>query len=292
MEFQCLFPVAEEVLRLSPQELGIGMLPLLVDLSAETGLDLDELKERIAGESLTAFPLATYPSQHRAGIRDAVTRAWQWLRREGLVIETPPGVGGFHFRLSELGVAIARAPDPIVAIKNEKVQLLSRPGPIIAELTGRADAFGFDTVQRDIARALLSAADDPEDAATAACSMIESVCRSILIELRLPLPDRKDIDGLVRAVQEALGLLPGQRGIPTEIEHDVRQLLGGLTSVAKGIGALRTHAGDAHGREAGFRRLDTRTSRLAINAAGSLALFLVETWQERTHKQGDPARRQ
>ena len=42
---------------------------------------------------------------------------------------------------------------------------------------------------------------------------------------------------------------------------------------------MRTHGGDAHGREKGFRRIDPRIARLAINAASSLALFLIETWE-------------
>ena len=81
-----------------------------------------------------------------------------------------------------------------------------------------------------------------------------------------------------------MGLSPGKTNLPPEIEADVRQVLGGLTSVAKGIGALRTHGGDAHGREKGFRRLDARIARLSVNAAGSLALFLIETWEQRQHR--------
>jgi hypothetical protein len=139
-------------------------------------------------------------------------------------------------------------------------------------------------VQLEIARALHSAQNDPEDAVTAACSLIEAVCRSILIELGLPLPAKKDIDGLIRAVQEPLGLSPGRMDLPAEIEADVRQVLGGLTSVAKGIGALRTHGGDAHGREKGYRRLDGRIAKLAINAAGCLAMFFIETWEQKQHR--------
>jgi hypothetical protein len=139
---------------------------------------------------------------------------------------------------------------------------------------------------------MLSLADDPEDAVTAGSSIIKSVCRSILIKLGVPLPDKKDIDGLMRAVQAPLGLSPGQRTIPLKVERDVRQILGGLTSVAKGVGALRTHGGDAHGREAGYPSLDAPTARFAINAAASVALFLIETWELREKRglpdQGDP----
>jgi hypothetical protein len=142
----------------------------------------------------------------------------------------------------------------------------------------------FDTVQRDIERALGSVKDDPEDAVTSACSLLEAVCRSILIELSLALPAKKDIDGLIRAVQEPLGLSPSRSDLPPEIEADVRQILGGLTSVAKGIGALRTHGGDAHGREKGYRRIDARIARLSISAAGCLAMFLIETWEQTHHR--------
>ena len=173
-----------------------------------------------------------------------------------------------------------------VMIVGGKPQLVTRQagGAIVAAVVEKTALLNFDTVQRDITRALNSAADDPEDAVTAACSLIESVCRSILIELKLELPPKKDIDGLVRAVQVPLGLSPSRTDIPAEIEADVRQVLGGLTSVAKGIGALRTHGGDAHGREKGFRRIDARIARMAINAAGSLALFFIETWEQQQHR--------
>ena len=157
-------------------------------------------------------------------------------------------------------------------------------GSIVEPFIAKVARLDFDTVQIEIARALPNLDSDPEDAVTAACSLIEAVCRSILIELKLPLPAKKDIDGLIRAVQEPLGLSPGRSGLPSEVEADIRQTLSGLTSVAKGIGALRTHAGDAHGREKGFRRIDPRIARLALNAAGSLALFLIETWERQQHR--------
>jgi hypothetical protein len=105
-----------------------------------------------------------------------------------------------------------------------------------------------------------------------------------LAELSRDLPARRDIDGLIKAVQEPLGLKPGRADLPLEIANDVRQVLGGLTSAAAGIGALRTHAGDAHGRERNFGRIDPRIARLAIHAASTVALFLIETWERKFHR--------
>lgn len=173
-----------------------------------------------------------------------------------------------------------------VVVVNGKAVLAERQasGAIVERFIVKVATLNFDTVQIEIARALASLDSDPEDAVTAACSLIEAVCRSILVELTLPLPPKKDIDALIRAVQEPLGLSPGRSDLPQEIEADIRQTLSGLTSVAKGIGALRTHGGDAHGREKGFRRIDPRIARLSLNAASSLALFLIETWERKEHR--------
>lgn len=181
----------------------------------------------------------------------------------------------------------ALEPDGLaVAIVGGKAHLTERntSGVIVEPFISKVEILDFDTVQIEIARALPSIQDDPEDAVTAACSLIEAVCRSILLELDHPFPSKKDVDGLLKAVQEPLGLSPGRTDLPTEIEQDVRQILGGLTSVAKGVGALRTHGGDAHGREKGFKRIDARIARLALNSASSIALFLIETWERKEQR--------
>lgn len=153
--------------------------------------------------------------------------------------------------------------------------------PVLAELAGLSEVIDFDTVNRDLERALESSQTDPEDAVTAACSTVESVCRSILIELGQPLPAKKDVQGLYNAVKQPLGLSPDRSDIDPLIANDVRQILSGLATVIGGVGALRTHGGDAHGREKGFARVDARIARLTIHAASTAALFLIETWQRK-----------
>lgn len=152
---------------------------------------------------------------------------------------------------------------------------------VVGALSSAAEALDLDTVKRDLDRALESAEKDPEDAVTAACSVVESVCRSILIGSELGLPAKQDISGLYRAVREPLGLSPTKEGVPDLIAEDVRSTLSGLVTAVQSIGALRTHGGDAHGRERGFRRIDARIARLAIHSASAVCLFLIETWQLR-----------
>jgi len=62
-----------------------------------------------------------------------------------------------------------------------------------------------------------------------------------------------------------------------DIEPDIKRILGGLANVSRGIGSLRTHCGDAHGRGKGVQRIDSRIARLAIHSASTVALFFLET---------------
>ncbi len=110
---------------------------------------------------------------------------------------------------------------------------------------------------------------------------VESVCRSILVELGDDLPPKMDIRTLFNSVKKPLGLSPGRSSINPVIADDVRKVLSGLATVIEGIGALRTHGGDAHGREKGYSRMDKRIASLAIHSASTVALFLIVTWQFR-----------
>jgi Abortive infection C-terminus len=162
-----------------------------------------------------------------------------------------------------------------------KLAKAGRGTPVIGHLATKVDFLDFDTVRRDLDRALTSSEYDPEDAVTAACSVIESMCRSVLMELGLALPAKKDISGLYRAVREPLGLAPERSDLPPQIADDVRKVLSGLTTAVEGIGALRTHAGDAHGQERGSRRIDSRIASLAIHTASTVTLCVLETWQQK-----------
>lgn len=163
-------------------------------------------------------------------------------------------------------------------IKVELVDAQSN-APVVGALSEALAPIDFDTVTRDLERALANADSDPEDSVTSACSVVESVCRSIIVELGIPMPAKRDIQNLFRTVRDHLGLDP-KREFRGDIGDDVRLILGGLSGCVQGIGSLRTHGGDAHGRERGHaRHIDARIARLAIHSASAAALFLIETWR-------------
>jgi len=157
---------------------------------------------------------------------------------------------------------------------------LGTNAPVAAALHDAADELDFDSVKADFDRALEAADTDPADAITAACSTVESVCKSLLDEMGADYPAKQDIQGLTRELARHLDLLPGQAAKPGEGDAEIRGMLQGLASCAQNIGALRTKAGDAHGRGKYTIAADARTARLAIHAASTISLFYIETWQQ------------
>lgn len=145
----------------------------------------------------------------------------------------------------------------------------------VCDLRARVEAHDLNSVQLDFERAL--AEGDPEGAITAACSMVESVCKCLLDLMGKPYPADKSISPLAKEVSRHLNLSPDR------VPNDIKQILGGLRVVG-GIGALRTHAGDAHGRGQGTPRVD---ARVAVHSASALALFLIETWQKVREARGE-----
>lgn len=158
-----------------------------------------------------------------------------------------------------------------------KLMKLGTTGAVTAALSEVADNLNFESVQADFDRALSQAEADPEDAVTSACSTLESVCKCLLDEMDESYPSRQDIAGLAQAVEDKLNISPGR----DDIEPDIKRILGGLTNVSRGIGSLRTHCGDAHGRGRDVQRIDSRIARLAIHSASTVALFFIETWQKK-----------
>jgi Abortive infection C-terminus len=128
-------------------------------------------------------------------------------------------------------------------------------------------------IERDFDRALESVDKDPPDALTAACTIIETYCR-VYIEDRptLTMPKKQDLASVWAIVRADLKLDPGSKE-----DDDIRAILGGLGAVAAGIGAFRTHAGDAHGQGRNSYNVKPRHARLAIHAAHTLVTFLIET---------------
>lgn len=132
------------------------------------------------------------------------------------------------------------------------------------------------SVNADYDRAIRQITTDPAAAVTAACAILESVCKVLIEQEQLGLPNKEALTTLWPIVQRFLGLDPAKQE-----DKDIQKILTGLISLSDGIACLRTHASSAHGRGLKPYKLSPRHARLAVGGAHTLAMFVIETWEER-----------
>ncbi|MFP1813342.1 abortive infection family protein [Lonsdalea quercina] len=118
---------------------------------------------------------------------------------------------------------------------------------------------------------------DPEGAITASRTLVETVCKHILDDLNVIYDRNLDMSELYKLTSKELNLAPDQHG-----EQIFKQILKGCSSVVNGLGTLRNKFGDAHGIGKKPVKPADRHALLAVNLAGSMAVFIIQTWQSRS----------
>jgi hypothetical protein len=136
-------------------------------------------------------------------------------------------------------------------------------------------------IQEAWGKALERRAVDPDGAITAARSLLETVCKHILDEEKVSYGDNPDLPKLYGTLAKHLNLAPSQHS-----EEAFKRILGGCHSVVDGLGNLRNLLSDAHGKSKASVKPAPRHAELAVNLAGTMALFLVETWEARRVSRG------
>lgn len=153
------------------------------------------------------------------------------------------------------------------------------PTPAVKSISSVLERFDMDGVGGAWRKALSRVASDPEGAITAARTLIETVCKHVLDEGVAPGTKYAGVDDLPKLyalTAKELNLAPSQH-----TEGVFKQILGGCTAVVEGLGALRNRVGDAHGQGKRPVRVNTRHATLAVNLAGTMATFIVETYDSR-----------
>ncbi|WP_170571188.1 abortive infection family protein [Ruegeria atlantica] len=152
----------------------------------------------------------------------------------------------------------------------------SAPGDKVA--SEALQTFDLDGVHAVWDKAIARRNTDPEGAITVARTLLETVIKRILDEQGETYSDKDDLPKLYSKAAKVLNLAPNQHS-----EDAIKAILGGAMNLVNGIGTLRNRLSDSHGR--GGRapvRPSPRHASLAVNTAGAIATFLVETHQERS----------
>ena len=122
-------------------------------------------------------------------------------------------------------------------------------------------------------KALERRESDPEGAITIARTLLETVTKRILDEHGTTYTDKEDLPKLYNMAAKNLNLAPNQHS-----QEAIKSILGGAMTMVNGLGTLRNKLSDSHGR-GGKKPVkpSERHANLAVNTAGAIATFLVET---------------
>ena len=142
---------------------------------------------------------------------------------------------------------------------------------VVADILAK---FDVENVHSVWSKALERRSEDPEGAITAARALLETVCKHILDERTVTYGDDADLPKLYRLTADTLSLAPSLQS-----EDIFKRIFGGCQTVVEGLGALRNKLSDAHGKGKAIAKPEPRHAELAVNLAGAMATFLVETWE-------------
>jgi len=142
-------------------------------------------------------------------------------------------------------------------------------------------------VTQQVTRMEAAVESDPELAIGTAKEFVETICKTILVELGEAPSKKADLLNLVKQVRRKLELLPENIHEKAKGAETIKRILSNLGTAAQGLSELRGLYGTGHGKAAGTGGLQPRHARLAVGAATTLGVFFFETYQDRAGMRSD-----
>lgn len=125
-------------------------------------------------------------------------------------------------------------------------------------------------VAKDWSTADAKVGSDPASAITAARTLVEATCKTILEELEVVPNDSGNLGRLFKQTRKALKI-----DASSGAEQSAHQICSGLTTTLQGVASISNLAGDRHGLAGGEEITEEQLARLTVDASGTIAAFLV-----------------
>jgi hypothetical protein len=139
-------------------------------------------------------------------------------------------------------------------------------------------------VAQQITRMDAAVNNDPSLAIGTAKELVETCCKTILLERNVTFSKNAELPELVKLTSKELELTPDDIPEKSKASETIKRLLSNLASITQGVAELRNHYGTGHGKSAEAKGLQSRHAKLAVGAASTLAVFLAETHNERPRR--------
>lgn len=140
----------------------------------------------------------------------------------------------------------------------------------------------LQAIDRQLKRMEKSVEDDPDLAIGTAKELIESCCKTILNEMKIPFDEKKlDVPQLSKLALENLNLTPQTIDPKAKGSDITKKILGNLGQIAHSMAELRNLYGTGHGKDGKSSGLQPRHARLAVTCVSAYAHFMFETFEDR-----------
>lgn len=140
-----------------------------------------------------------------------------------------------------------------------------------------------DYVSKQIKLMTQSIQQNPHLALGTAKELIETCCKYILKEQGVEYERDWDIQKLVKETNKIIELVPFEVENKEIAKISTGKILSGFSIIVHGITELRNSYGSGHGHEPNFKMIDEIYIKLAVSAAGELAIFYLSL-QNATNK--------
>ena len=150
--------------------------------------------------------------------------------------------------------------------------------------TARKTLVGIDAsyVIQQITRMEAAVENDPGLAIGTAKELVETCCKTILEKHGIQMEKNLDLPQLTKKACKELQLTPTDIPNDAKAADTIKRLLSNLATITQGLAELRNSYGTGHGKTADSKGLQSRHAKLAVGAASTLAVFLLETNDERS----------
>lgn len=163
-------------------------------------------------------------------------------------------------------------------LKSESELQSDKRGEIITELLTQ------DYVSKQVRLMNQSINNNPHLALGAAKELIETCCKSILVDKGVIYDKEWKIQRLIKETNENINLISSKMGEDRTVKSAISLILGGLSNVVHGVAELRNVYGTGHGHDPDFEMLDNLYVKLAVASASELAIFYLAIHTNESNK--------
>lgn len=151
---------------------------------------------------------------------------------------------------------------------------------------GARDAIsgGMVHIEQQVKSIELAVTENPGLAFDLAKTLVESVCKVVLVERGITFTADDDLPKLFKTVRQSLPLLPPEAESKASVRQSLVQTLSGLTTAIYGLCELRNQCGFAsHGSGESRPAMGAAQAILAAEAADAIVGFLYRVHQQDTN---------